>query len=213
MARLYLSGVLYFVSSTVNPILYNLMSKKYRKAFKDTLCKCCLTKEQKNMRDYRGRPVPSGTTAYVTVNVSNSSNSRTHAGHDGDHFQRSPAIRRAFQPQPTSKPYGSTKHKLNSIKIKLFPSSNKETIPITVNSTNLDSNKSKLRTPNGSIESDTSHSPSSSPRLTHVKHLKEELELNDIQEQDLCSRKVILPKVDIISIDRHHYANSDTMLL
>ncbi|XP_013387203.1 pyrokinin-1 receptor [Lingula anatina] len=33
----YISGVLYFVSSTVNPILYNVMSKKYREAFKN-LC-------------------------------------------------------------------------------------------------------------------------------------------------------------------------------
>ena len=38
-----LSGVLYFVSSTVNPILYNLMSKRYRQAFKETLC-CCFMK-------------------------------------------------------------------------------------------------------------------------------------------------------------------------
>lgn len=34
-------GVLYFVSATVNPILYNLMSKRFRQAFKRTLCKCC----------------------------------------------------------------------------------------------------------------------------------------------------------------------------
>ena len=36
-----LSGVLYFVSATVNPILYNVVSKRYRKAFKDTLCRSC----------------------------------------------------------------------------------------------------------------------------------------------------------------------------
>ncbi|XP_074657770.1 neuromedin-U receptor 2-like [Tubulanus polymorphus] len=42
-----LSGVLYFVSSTINPILYNLMSKKYREAFKSTLC-CCLPKKSLN---------------------------------------------------------------------------------------------------------------------------------------------------------------------
>ncbi|KAF7988143.1 hypothetical protein HCN44_007637 [Aphidius gifuensis] len=35
-----LGGFLYYFSTTVNPILYNLMSLKYRKAFKDTvLCK------------------------------------------------------------------------------------------------------------------------------------------------------------------------------
>ena len=190
------------------------MSKKYRKAFKDTLCKCCLSKEQRNMRDYRGRPIPSGTTAYVTV--SNSSNSRSHIPHDGSHFQRSPAIRRAFQPPPlqhTSKPNGSTKHKLNSIKIKLFPSSNKNSVPITADSSNLDGNKSKLKTPNGSIESDTSRSPSSSPRLTHVEHLKEELELNDIPEQKPSTRQQpILPKTDLITIDNRHNSSADAML-
>ncbi|CAG5121568.1 unnamed protein product, partial [Candidula unifasciata] len=37
----YTSGVLYFVSSTMNPILYNLISKRYRAAFKQTICPCC----------------------------------------------------------------------------------------------------------------------------------------------------------------------------
>ncbi|XP_061167513.1 neuropeptides capa receptor-like [Saccostrea echinata] len=34
----FLSGVLYFFSATINPILYNLMSKKYRQAFRQTMC-------------------------------------------------------------------------------------------------------------------------------------------------------------------------------
>lgn len=33
-----LSGCLYYFSTTVNPILYNLMSMKYREAFKQTIC-------------------------------------------------------------------------------------------------------------------------------------------------------------------------------
>ncbi|XP_071112842.1 pyrokinin-1 receptor-like [Haliotis cracherodii] len=37
----YISGVLYFVSSTVNPILYNVISRRYRGAFKETICFCC----------------------------------------------------------------------------------------------------------------------------------------------------------------------------
>ncbi|XP_076079295.1 pyrokinin-1 receptor-like [Mytilus galloprovincialis] len=38
----YISGVLYYIGATINPLLYNLMSKKYRMAFKRTLCRCCL---------------------------------------------------------------------------------------------------------------------------------------------------------------------------
>lgn len=36
-------GILYFVSCTVNPILYNLLSRNYRQAFKITLCCFCIT--------------------------------------------------------------------------------------------------------------------------------------------------------------------------
>nr|CAD7259947.1 unnamed protein product [Timema shepardi] len=38
----YITGILYYVSSTVNPILYNVMSAKYRVAFRKTLCLCML---------------------------------------------------------------------------------------------------------------------------------------------------------------------------
>jgi len=39
----YVSGVLYYVSSVINPILYNIMSVKFRQAFVDTIlhCNCC----------------------------------------------------------------------------------------------------------------------------------------------------------------------------
>lgn len=36
----FVPGALYFFSATINPILYNVMSKKYRKAFKWTMCRC-----------------------------------------------------------------------------------------------------------------------------------------------------------------------------
>lgn len=41
-----LSGCLYYFSTTVNPILYNLMSVRYRQAFKQTIC--CRTKRPTN---------------------------------------------------------------------------------------------------------------------------------------------------------------------
>jgi len=36
----YVSGVLYYVSSVINPILYNIMSVKFRQAFVDTILHC-----------------------------------------------------------------------------------------------------------------------------------------------------------------------------
>lgn len=38
---LYISGVTYYLSATINPILYHIMSGKFRQAFKDTFMKCC----------------------------------------------------------------------------------------------------------------------------------------------------------------------------
>ncbi|KAH9366535.1 hypothetical protein HPB48_010311 [Haemaphysalis longicornis] len=37
----YVSGVTYYVSATINPILYSIMSLKFRQAFRDTLMRCC----------------------------------------------------------------------------------------------------------------------------------------------------------------------------
>ncbi|XP_014472059.1 PREDICTED: neuromedin-U receptor 2-like isoform X2 [Dinoponera quadriceps] len=40
----YVSGVLYYLSTTVNPLLYNIMSNKFREAFKSMLPKRCVRK-------------------------------------------------------------------------------------------------------------------------------------------------------------------------
>lgn len=40
---------MFFVSSTVNPILYNLMSIRYRQAFKETMC-CCFLEQPTSRR-------------------------------------------------------------------------------------------------------------------------------------------------------------------
>ena len=51
---LFVAGVLFFVSATINPILYNLMSKKYQQAFKDTT-PCSSGSDDRRLRDDRGR--------------------------------------------------------------------------------------------------------------------------------------------------------------
>ncbi|XP_054724802.1 pyrokinin-1 receptor-like [Uloborus diversus] len=47
----YTSGVTYYLSATVNPILYQLFSVKFRQAFKDTFAVCCKTgKDSSNLQ-------------------------------------------------------------------------------------------------------------------------------------------------------------------
>ncbi|CAL8081332.1 unnamed protein product [Orchesella dallaii] len=44
-ALFYIAGVFYFLNATINPILYSVMSKRFRRAFRDKLCRpglCCL---------------------------------------------------------------------------------------------------------------------------------------------------------------------------
>ncbi|XP_055956692.1 pyrokinin-1 receptor [Patella vulgata] len=49
----YISGVLYYISSTINPILYSIMSVKFRQAFRSTiLFPCCQTNRRKSRNSY-----------------------------------------------------------------------------------------------------------------------------------------------------------------
>ena len=43
----YVSGILYYVSTTINPILYNTMSLKFRQAFKNTIFRPCKRKKRR----------------------------------------------------------------------------------------------------------------------------------------------------------------------
>ncbi|KAG5670529.1 hypothetical protein PVAND_000787 [Polypedilum vanderplanki] len=53
----YISGILYYLSTCINPILYNLMSNKFRQAFKETLqkkcCSCSASEADLQKRQYR----------------------------------------------------------------------------------------------------------------------------------------------------------------
>ncbi|XP_014262594.1 pyrokinin-1 receptor-like [Cimex lectularius] len=42
----YISGILYYLSTTVNPLLYNIMSNKFRDAFKNTQQQLCCRKDK-----------------------------------------------------------------------------------------------------------------------------------------------------------------------
>ncbi|XP_059140541.1 pyrokinin-1 receptor-like, partial [Physella acuta] len=64
----YTSGVLYFFSSTINPILYNVMSHRYRKAFKRTLYKCIKGKSYEYSETSIFRSTPQGTAVTVYTN-------------------------------------------------------------------------------------------------------------------------------------------------
>lgn len=51
-----LSGCLYYFSTTVNPILYNVMSVRYRRAFKQTIC-CGRRRREHSSREAHERSV------------------------------------------------------------------------------------------------------------------------------------------------------------
>ncbi|XP_050682859.1 neuropeptides capa receptor-like [Leptidea sinapis] len=64
------AGALYYVSATVNPILYNVMSARYRLAFKDTLL--CRTADRLQSRNF-GFSLREGSTPTSSVNKVKSS--------------------------------------------------------------------------------------------------------------------------------------------
>lgn len=64
----YISGILYYVSSTINPILYNIMSLKFRQAFKNTICRPCMRKKKRpKVTSYKFYSRPLNTDSYVTM--------------------------------------------------------------------------------------------------------------------------------------------------
>ncbi|XP_071439458.1 pyrokinin-1 receptor-like [Hetaerina americana] len=52
----YVSGILYYLSTTINPILYNIMSHRFREAFKETVWICCRRCRTDNRRPYNNLP-------------------------------------------------------------------------------------------------------------------------------------------------------------
>ncbi|XP_025410933.1 neuropeptides capa receptor [Sipha flava] len=65
-----IAGCFYYFSSTVNPILYNLMSMKYRRAFRETLCGYSGQRRNRMSRDlqssFRDTTVPLNTMTSTT---------------------------------------------------------------------------------------------------------------------------------------------------
>ncbi|KAK6637629.1 hypothetical protein RUM44_008051 [Polyplax serrata] len=70
----HIAGIFYYISSTVNPILYNVMSAKYRLAFKKTLFGCFMSRKKLPSRNFDSltrldrsfvdRSIPRGTKNY-----------------------------------------------------------------------------------------------------------------------------------------------------
>lgn len=73
----YISGILYYVSSVINPILYNIMSLKFRQAFKNTIFKPCKRRKYRRQRQiqtykFYSKPLSdSNTSALLKKNSSN----------------------------------------------------------------------------------------------------------------------------------------------
>merc|ERR1719239_70092 len=52
----YSSGVLFYINSTINPILYNALSRKYRTAFRRTVYQCVKGKNFDYSETFRSTP-------------------------------------------------------------------------------------------------------------------------------------------------------------
>ncbi|ELU11261.1 hypothetical protein CAPTEDRAFT_190732 [Capitella teleta] len=64
------SGIFYYVSSVINPILYNIMSLKFRQAFRSTILRPCRKKHVNRptlLRRYRFNSKPLGTDTNMTL--------------------------------------------------------------------------------------------------------------------------------------------------
>ena len=86
----YTSGILYFVSSVINPILYNIMSLKFRQAFINTICRPCRRRKKKTkFKTYRFHSRQLGTDTNLTLihlNLNGYANKLgKHKGHLGCH--------------------------------------------------------------------------------------------------------------------------------
>lgn len=67
----HISGVTYYLSSTINPILYQVMSKKFQLALRETLSCCCQKLQDDNHDlDYAFSTVISTTTPKQTQSYS-----------------------------------------------------------------------------------------------------------------------------------------------
>ena len=62
-----ISGICYYISSTINPILYNVMSARYRQAFKNTLCGCSNQDGGLDVTQLRPLPIHKNTTNQKSV--------------------------------------------------------------------------------------------------------------------------------------------------
>ncbi|XP_052808136.1 pyrokinin-1 receptor-like [Mya arenaria] len=79
----YVSGVLYFIGSTVNPILYNVMSRRYRLAFLETICH---SKTRRSIGSYKQTNGYSGKLRSTKLSLKENIKSPANLDNHGDHF-------------------------------------------------------------------------------------------------------------------------------
>ncbi|KAL4233797.1 neuromedin U receptor [Mactra antiquata] len=78
----YISGILYFFGSTINPILYNVMSRRYRLAFLETICHSRSTARGIDSQGQKSWKKPSSlkvSLKYSSFNTYNTSRSLKHS--------------------------------------------------------------------------------------------------------------------------------------
>ncbi|WAR07351.1 CAPAR-like protein [Mya arenaria] len=85
-----ISGVLYFIGSTINPILYNAMSKKYRRAFLKTILPCLRSQANAYTSTFNSNSPASKSSPYFYNKLSTRPATRTSGLQDSSQEDSSP---------------------------------------------------------------------------------------------------------------------------
>lgn len=163
------------------------MSRKYRQAFKETLCRCILSNDERHiLRDGRGRIYSERSATYITATGGNVTTKLLSDKSDSSHNKGSVSPHRnVYKDLPEQqnacqrkwalwKTHMLYRHKKGDKKMNGCDNTNKGA-------------------PNGSVCTDSNQSSSSS---LPAQHIKEELELTDmvLPTIEVSEHEVILPK-------------------
>ncbi|XP_018564203.1 pyrokinin-1 receptor-like [Anoplophora glabripennis] len=147
----YISGVLYYLATAINPILYNIMSVKFREAFKETFSRCCGIGHLHHGRPQRSYSVlskskvrgPDSTDSGSHDPTVQTNTSLTHKN-SADSFNGLQMGMRGYKPQRSFKEHGGIQEEITMINQKSIPTAAEHQPQSTMSSPSLLNNPTCL---------------------------------------------------------------------